>query len=68
MTYQEWADQYLEEADKLQTRIDELKAERETAPVSELLALERRIISLYDMRLNCLKTYNDLAKRKGVAF
>ena len=68
MTYQEWAEQYLEEADKLQTRIAELKAERETAPVSELLALERRIISLYDMRLDCLKIYNKLAKRKGVAF
>lgn len=68
MTYQEWAEQYLKESDKLQTRIDELKAKRETAPVSELPALERRIISLYDMRLDCLKTYKELVKRKGVAF
>lgn len=68
MTYREWAEQYRKESDKLQTRIDELKAERETASVSELSALERRIISLCDMRLECLKTYKELAKRKGVAF
>lgn len=68
MTYKEWADDYLESAQKLKAKIADLKAQKETASISELSLLNRRIISLYNMYLDCVHTSDELARRKGVAF
>ena len=69
MTYKEWADDYFKSSETLKAKIAELKAQKETASAEKLQSLEHRILSLYKMYLECLQTYNTLAKRKErVAF
>ncbi len=65
MTYQEWADEYMDSAEKLKKRISVLKAELLTAPVSELKEINNRICIMYTMYLDCMKTADILRRRKG---
>lgn len=66
MTFQEWADQYLETAENIDRRIKELKQEEKTAPPAQLQEYHRRIMLLYGMYLDCMHTADDLRTRKGV--
>lgn len=68
MTYQEWAEEYRESASLLKKRIDRLKKQLGSAPVSELQELNFRIHTMYMMYLECTKTADLLMKRKGVAY
>lgn len=74
MKYSEWSKQYSDDAEKIRDRINELKAQQETAPPSELGSINNRInrinilISMYH---DCMKTAAELmrkARRKDVEF
>ena len=67
MTYNEWAEEYLKEAEKIQEKITALKEYRETAPLPELKSIENRLRVLYQMYLDCIHTARTLTKKKGVA-
>lgn len=66
MTYQEWADDYLNESNKLKAKISEIKEQMPSMPVQALQLAEQRVSSLYTMYLECLQTYRLLSKRTGV--
>lgn len=66
MTYQEWADDYLEESNKLKAKISEIKEQMPSMPVQALQLAEQRVGSLYTMYLECLHIYRLLSKRTGV--
>lgn len=68
MTYQEWAKEYLESAEILKEQIRARKQERSTAPPGEIKELDFRIRTMYMMYLDCMKTADLLAKRKGGDF
>lgn len=66
MTYQEWADEYIDSAVKLKNRITVLKAELLTAPAAQLRDISNRISIMYSMYLDCVKTADILRRKKGV--
>lgn len=66
MTYQEWADDYLNESNKLKAKISEIKEQMPSMPVQALQLAEQRVSSLYTMYLECLQTYRLLLKKTGV--
>ncbi len=68
MTYQEWAEEYMESARILKERIDKLKKQSGNTPISELRELNFRINTMYMMYLDCTKTAELLMKRRGVAY
>ena len=68
MTYQEWADEYLKEANKIKGKIREIKEQIPLMPVQALALAERRIQVLNSMYLDTLHIYKTLSKRTGGAF
>jgi hypothetical protein len=56
MDFNEWGQEYLEEAQQLRLRIDGLRAELKTAKHKEACELNRRIYMLYSMYLECKHT------------
>lgn len=68
MTYQEWADEYLKEANKIKGKVSEIKEQMPLMPVQALALAERRIQVLNSMYLDTLHIYKTLSKRTGVAF
>ena len=65
MTYQEWANDYLNESVKLKAKIAEIKEQMPSMPVQALQLAEQRVSSLYTMYLDCLYAYGILSKRSG---
>lgn len=65
MTYQEWANDYLNESVKLKAKIAEIKEQMPSMPVQALQLAEQRVISLYTMYLECMHIYGILSKRSG---
>ena len=65
MTYQEWANDYLNESVKLKAKIAEIKEQMPFMPVQALQIAEQRIKSLYTMYLDCRYVYGILSKRSG---
>ncbi len=63
-TYKEWAQDYKDEADKIQVKIDAVKLEKKTAPPSKLAECDYRIKILSDMHKNCMEIYHELSRRK----
>ncbi|MBQ1658440.1 MAG: hypothetical protein II059_01185 [Clostridia bacterium] len=63
-TYKEWAQDYKDEADRIQVKIDAVKLEKETAPPSKQAEYDFRIKTLTDMRKNCMEIYHELSRRK----
>ena len=71
MKYSEWSKQYSDDAEKIRDRINELKAQQETAPPSELGSINNRINILISMYYDCKETAAELmrkARRKDVEF
>lgn len=68
MTYQEWAEEYLKEANKIKGKISEIKERMPLMPVQAFTLAERKIQVLYSMYIDTLQTYKMLSKRTGVAF
>ena len=71
MKYSDWSKQYSDDAEKIRDRINELKAQQETAPPSELGSINNRINILISMYYDCKKTAAELmrkARRKDVEF
>ena len=68
MTYQEWADDYLNEANKIKGKINEIKEQMPLMPVQALQLAERRIQVLYSMYIDTLHTYKILSGRTGAVF
>lgn len=56
MDFNEWGQEYLEEAQQLQVRIDGLRAKLKKAKRKEACELNRRIYMLYSMYLECKHT------------
>ena len=68
MTYQELADDYLKETNKIKEKISEIKDSMPLMPVQALEIAERRIQVLNSMYLDTLHIYKTLSKRTGGAF
>ena len=71
MKYSEWSKEYSDEGKKIKDRINELKAQQETAPPSEISGISNRINILLTMYLDCMETAAELmkkARRKDVEF
>ena len=71
MKYSEWSKEYSDEGKKIKDRINELKAQQETAPPAELGSINNRINILISMYHDCMKTAAELmrkARRKDVCF
>ena len=71
MKYSEWSKQYSDAAEKIRDRINELKAQQETAPPSEITSIKNRIDILLSMYHDCMETAAELmikARRKDVEF
>lgn len=71
MKYSEWSKQYSDDAEKIRDRINELKAQQETAPPSEITSIKNRIDILLSMYHDCMETAAELtkkARRKDVEF
>ena len=69
MKYSEWSKQYSDDAEKIRERINELKAQQETAPPSEITSIKNRIGILLSMYHDCMETAAELmrkARRKDV--
>ena len=65
MTYKEWADDYLRQADIIKGKLITLRDQLCTAPCTELKELNHRIGLLYKMYLDCMHTAEILNRRKG---
>ena len=65
MTFKEWSDEYRKSAEILDEKIHKLKKELKNAPVDMLSSIEGRIGIMYQMYLDCRKTSDILALRKG---
>ena len=71
MKYSEWSKEYSDEGKKIKERINELKAQQETAPPSEFGSINNRISILISMYHDCMETAAELtkkARRKDVEF
>ena len=71
MKYSEWSKEYSDEGKKIKERINELKAQQETAPPAELGSINNRINILISMYHDCMETAAELmkkARRKDVEF
>ena len=71
MKYSEWSKQYSDDAEKIRDRINELKAQQETAPPSEITSIKNRIDILLSMYHDCMETAAELmrkARRRDVCF
>lgn len=66
MTYQELADDYLKETNKIKEKISEIKDSMPLMPVQALEIAERRVQVLYSMYIDTLQTYKIISKRTGV--
>jgi len=58
----ELTDEYIQSADKIQQRIDELREKTKKCPWSELPMLYKRIYSLESMKRDCLYTVKQMQK------
>ena len=58
-----WAKEYEESANALTERIDQLREEKKTAKVSELMVLDERIKMLSQMKVDCESTRKALTGR-----
>ncbi|MCR5635669.1 MAG: hypothetical protein K6F76_00595 [Clostridiales bacterium] len=68
MDYKEWAEEYRRDLENLKEMIDRLKAERTIIQCSKNRSLlEDRIASLYEMYVECRKTYRILEARANGA-
>lgn len=56
MNYQNWAEEYLTEAEALRRRVAALREELKTANCNQANELNRRIAMLYAMYLECRHT------------
>lgn len=65
MTYKEWSEEYRISAEQLKEKIQNLKDEVNTAPISTISSIDARIKILYQMYLNCRETAEILAARMG---
>lgn len=65
MTFVQWGQQYKNTADIISEKIERLKLEVKTAPVSQLKEYDFRISTLKSMYIDCMKTAGELKKRKG---
>jgi len=63
MKYSEWSKEYSDEGKKIKDRINELKAQQETAPPSELGSISNRISILISMYHDCMETAAELMKK-----
>lgn len=67
MDYREWGAEYLEEAQRLKKRVENLRRKYAGLRSEEAILLYRRIAMLYGMYLECLHTGRYLAE-KGEAY
>lgn len=58
----ELTDEYIQSADKIQQRIEELRKKAKKCPCSELQMLHKRIYSLESMKRDCLYTVKEMQK------
>lgn len=58
-----WAKEYEESVNALTERIDQLREEKKTAKVSELMVLDERIRVLSQMKTNCAESMKALLCR-----
>lgn len=65
MTYEQWAGEYRESAEKIKKKLDLLRLEAKNASVSDMRELDFRISTLQSMYIDCMKTAGILIKRKG---
>lgn len=56
MDYNEWGQEYLQEAQQLNLRLDDLRTQLKTASRKEASELNYRIYVLYSMYLECKHT------------
>ncbi len=67
MTFQDWAREYYDSAEKITAKLEKLQAQRKAATDAALIReLNRRIGILCSMRRDCLDTAAELMKRKGI--
>lgn len=65
MTYQEWAKQYFDTAERLHQKIKILKNKVKNALPGEKEKIKKELASLYYMYLDCIHTGNLLNSRTG---
>lgn len=63
MDYREWGAEYLEEAQRLKSRVGALRREYAGLHSEEAILLYRRIAMLYAMYLECLHTGRHLTEK-----
>lgn len=68
MTYSEWAEEYRQSAEQVKQKISDLRAERDTVSALQQRSIDNRIKILYGMYLDCMHTYEILARRRGITF
>lgn len=56
MDFNEWGQEYLQEAQQLRVRIDDLHVQLKTASRKEAIELNHRVYVLYSMYLECKHT------------
>ncbi|NLJ30961.1 MAG: hypothetical protein GX424_05070 [Clostridiales bacterium] len=65
MNYNEWGNQYLEEAARLKEHLRPIREQAKTADNETAARLYRRIALLNEMYLECIHTGNDLLRHGG---
>ncbi len=67
MNYLSWSNEYSQSAKLIAERIQILRSQQDTAPISQLRELNDRIYMLYTMYLDCQHTADKLYKRRKQA-